>query len=482
MYKYISFLFISVFSVALQAQFVRLDPSSVNTIEGFINAQKSSEKMVGLSVGIIRNGEVAYLKGFGYEDSLKNIVATENTLYRLASVSKSLTGLMAMRLIEKGMLDLNKDIRDYVPEYPVKPQGVITSEDLLSNESGIIHYSGSGSCTEPYNSIFRDAYISSHLSSYDPIGAIGIFKDQKICFAPGSQYQYTTWGFCLMGAVLQRAGGKSFEELLYDEIVCPLNLPTLQIEYQSKRPYPNQAAGYRISNGAVALEDSTATDFKDISYKVPGGGLISSVADLTLLMKGIVNREFIADSTVRLFGTRHTPTSGTPSYYGYGTSTNFRNGDTLFWHSGSQSKTATLIYYSPENKNGVALMCNTRGVGLFPLARLIYDFLPNTSLQGAAYALQGPQSPCTISLNEIEHSGFSVYPNPGTGKFSLTYDGSMANKELRVVNILGQTVYTMFLDGGLSSELALDLPAGAYTLMISAQPNGWISRKLLIEK
>ena len=311
---------------------------------------------------------------------------------------------------------------------------------------------------------------------------MGIFKDQKICFTPGSQYQYTTWGFCLMGAVLERAGGKTFEELLHHEIVCPLGLPTLQIEYQNQRPYPNEAAGYRISNGAVALEDSTATDFKDISYKVPGGGLISSVTDLALLMKGIVNREFIADSTVKLFGTRHIPTSGTPSYYGYGTSTNFRNGDTLFWHSGSQNKTATLIYYSPENKNGVALMCNTRGVGLFPLARLIYDYLPSTTLQGSPFVVPSPQSPCNIGLNEFKNSGLSLFPNPSSGKFLLYYDGELVNKELRIINTTGQVVHTMILDGGLKHELVLDLPTGAYNLMVHTGSNGWVGHKLLIEK
>lgn len=472
----------SLLPISLSAQFTRLDPTSLTTIEGYIQSQKASSKMVGLSVGIIRNGEIAYLKGFGYQDSLKNIQASENTMYRLASISKSVTGLMAMRLIEKGLLDLNKDIRDYVPEYPVKSQGTITSEDLLSNESGVIHYSGSANCTEPYNFVYRDTYINGHKSTYDPIAAIGIFKDQKICFTPGDQYQYTTWGFCLMGAVLQRAGGQNFEDLLYQELVCPLGLPTLQIEFQSQRPYPNETAGYELVNGAVQLSDTNATDFKDISYKVPGGGLISSVIDLTLLMKGVVNREFIADSTVKLFGTRHTPVSGVPSYYGYGTSTNFRNGDTLFWHSGSQSQTATLIYYSPENKNGVALMCNTRGVSLFPLARLIYDYLPNSSLQGPVYVQPGPQSSCSLKIEDFSEDFFLAYPNPNRGRVSLHYNPDLNGKQLRLLSITGQVLYDEILKKENNQLFDLELSDGCYQLIISENEKVLHTETLIVKR
>jgi len=76
------------------------------------------------------------------ESSIHNIEATEESLYRVASVSKPITGLMAMKLKQKGQLILDKDIRDYVPEYPQKPEGVISSKHLLSHQSGIIHYSG----------------------------------------------------------------------------------------------------------------------------------------------------------------------------------------------------------------------------------------------------------------------------------------------------------------------------------------------------
>ena len=458
-------------SLSGMSQFVRLNSASVSKIEGFVNSQMNSEEMVGLSVGIIVNGEVVYLKGFGLEDKENNINASEHTMYRLASVSKTVTGLMSMRLLEKGRLDLDKDIRDYVPEYPVKPEGTITSEDLLSNESGIIHYSGTASgqyCSESYNSTFRDNYIANHTDDYDPVEAIGIFKDQKICFTPGDHYQYTTWGFCLMGAVLERAGGMSFDSLLHEEVVCPLNLPSLQIEYQNKRPFPNEAKGYEFDGSGNVIPTPTGlTDYTDISYKVPGGGMISSVEDLTLLIQGVVNRTLISDSTVKIFGKRHVPGDSVMSFYGYGTSTNFRNGDTLFWHSGSQAKTATLIYYSPENKNGLALMCNTRGVGLFPLARLIYDYLPSAVVEGDAYSGPTQNDRCPTSglpANISTNNRLLIYPNPA--KNSITVEGISKDVEFRILDVMGRNLNSGRLSINQNRIDVSELTAGIYLLQL----------------
>ena len=420
----------------VSAQFVRVDTNSQKQIEKFIQGQKSKNRIVGLSVGIIREGEVAYLNGFGWQDSSNSVAATENTMYRLASVSKSVTGLIAMRLMEQQRIDLNDDIRKHVPEYPAKKEGTITLEHLLSNESGVIHYSGTSSgqyCSSSYSKAARDSYITKYTSYYDPIRTIDIFKRQPICFEPGYHYQYTTWGFCLAGAVIERAAKDSFEQLLLDEIVCPLKLPNLQIEFQTGRPYPNESAGYEIDNGIIRTTPTSYTDYKDVSYKTPGGGLIGSVVDLTLLMQGVVNRELLADSTVKYFGTQHVAGDGKKTYYGYGTSTGSRNGDSLFWHSGSQAKTATIIYYSPENKNGVAIMANTYGVSLFPLARLIYDYLPQVKLEGKAYVNTTQNTSCnptSRSKKGIVEPG--IFPNPTTGKLRI---GINSNEVLSLVSV-----------------------------------------------
>ena len=393
------------------SQFTSLTANSTEHIDSLIQSIKSSEQIVGLSVGVVKDGEIVYLKGFGLSDSEQNVSATEESLYRAASVSKPITGLISMKLKEKNKLDFNENIRTYIPEYPTKPEGTITSAHLLSNQSGIIHYSGTSNgqfCSEEYDWMARDEYINNHLDHYDPIDAMNIFKDQKICFTPGDHYQYTTWGFCLMGAVIERASGTSYEQALYDEIVNPLGLPFLQPELQTHRPYDNEVKGYEFDNdGNIITTPSSYTDYIDISYKVPGGGLVCTVIDLALLIKGIVNRQLLDDQLLDEWSQQRIPTDGENPYYGYGIGSGLRNGDRLLNHSGSQAQTATLIYFSPDNRNGLAIMSNTRGVSLWDLARAIYDYLPSATCIGGTYNI-----PCSKIMN-IENSNSIEVPYNG---------------------------------------------------------------------
>lgn len=412
-----------------QAQFTALDVTSTEKIDEFVQQYQSSEKMVGVSVGIVKNGELAYLKGFGFSDLEKQIEATELSLYRLASVSKPITALMAMKLKEADKLDLKQDIRTYIPEYPDKNRGTITSAHLLSNQSGVIHYSGTANgqyCTENYNWRARDQYIAEHTDHYDPVAAMNTFKDQRTCFAPGEHYQYTTWGFCLMGAVIERASGGTYEQTLFEEIIEPLNLPFLQPELQVFRPYENEVKGYEFDNNDVVIPTpSNYTDYKDVSYKVPGGGLISSVVDLTMLIQGLINRELLDEELLQEWGKQRIPNDGENPYYGYGISSGSRNGAQLLFHNGSQAQTATMIYFSPETKNGLAIMCNTRGVSLWGLARAIYDYLPSARYIGGDYEI-----PCRRIMNipdvnpvEVPYNGLDDDCDPETLDDDLDQDG-----------------------------------------------------------
>ena len=413
----------------LQAQFSALDSSSTAWLDDEITAYQDEEQMVGVSVGVIVDGQLAYLKGFGFSDKERQILATEESLYRAASVSKPITALTAMRLVENQQLDLHEDIRTYVPEYPEKKYGTITSAHLLSNQSGIIHYSGTRNghfCSQPYNTQARDEYIRTHLDHYDPIDALDIFKDQITCFTPGDHYQYTTWGFCLMGAVIERASGTSYESAVYQEIIEPLNLPFLQPELQVFRPYMNEVKGYEFDSwDRIIPTPTTYTDYKDISYKVPGGGIICSVIDLTLLIQGVVNRELLDEDAMNEWSRQRIPADGENPYYGYGINSGNRNGGRLLSHSGSQAQTATLIYFSPDTKNGLAIMSNTRGVSLWNLARAIYDYLPSAKYIGGEYEI-----PCRKIMNrpegnpvEIPYNGEDDDCDPNTPDDDLDGDG-----------------------------------------------------------
>jgi len=448
-------LFLLSFTLA-QANFKRLDSLGLRAIDGFVTTQMEFEMMVGLSVGIIREGEVAFLQGFGYENLTPEIFATEDTHYRLASISKVLTGILAMQLIERGDLDLNADIRDYVPEYPVKPEGVITSEELLSHESGIQHYGS-------YNSSARNAYILQHTGDYDPIASLDVFKDRPLQFAPGAEYTYTSFGFNLMGAVVERAGDQPYEQQVQERITIPLQLPYLSPEFQDLRPFIHQAAGYEVSGDSV-IPSLPSSDITDVTWKLASGGFISSVIDLTLLIQGFINNTVLSDSMKNFMGTRHKTPDSVSTGYGYGISSSTRNGDKLYYHSGSQAKTATVIYFSPENKNGVALMTNTRRASMYPLARLIYDYLPSTTLTGSPYVIP----PRVTALIPTMQDKLTLYYTPGSSQIKLALPfKTRATFNIRLYSLRGNIIasWKQVSDNG-EINLNHEIRPGLYQLTV----------------
>tara|TARA_Y100001978_G_scaffold193282_1_gene199227 strand:+ start:631 stop:2052 length:1422 start_codon:yes stop_codon:yes gene_type:complete len=388
----ITFIFIPLIG---KCQFNRLNIATKNTVDSIVNVHKTTNNWVGMSVGIVVNGEIAFLDGYGVSNKATGVAANMFSVYRLASVSKTLTAVLTLKLAQMGMLDLEDFVQQYVPEYPnTLGKSLVKIRHLLANESGIPNYGGCGPCASPQNTTARTNYINNHGNVYDPVSAIDIFKDQALCFTPGSNYLYTTFGFNLLAAVIERASNSSFQEFLFDHITCPMNMPMLQIEYQDRVPYQYEVTGYQYSGSAGGSTVLSSVSIPDISYKAGGGGLIGSVVDLSLFIQGLVNNNFINDSMITVMGTdnsaRQNIYTGTScshlgtgsSIYGYGTNlTTDMFSNRIYYHGGNQDKTSTYIRYSPDSKHGVVIMCNTEDIpDRYNLCRDIYYAVFNAPL------------------------------------------------------------------------------------------------------
>ncbi len=368
----VAFLYIAMFCIVstAAAQFSRLDPSSAANVDALVEAGMRGKGIVGCSVGLMRGGEIAWLKGYGLRDRENNIAATEHTIYRTGSIAKTFTAILAIQLWEQGRLDLQTDVRTYVPEYPEKPQGTITPYRLLCHRSGIRHY-------EEYDTASAVNYERDH-RFYDPIAALDVFKNGSLLFAPGSAFSYTTFGYNLLGAVIERAGEQPFEEQLRERISTVLDLPYVQAEYQRLRPYPEETKGYHFEGGVVI---ETPEDI-GILFKVPGGGLLCTAVDLTLLMQGLARYGLLADSaTQNWISIDHSGGNG----FGLGIMTRTHNGRPYLLHLGGQQRTSTVWLYDPETLDGVVITSNTF-VALESFALNLLDVISNSQMQGSPYA------------------------------------------------------------------------------------------------
>lgn len=348
-----------------------------------INREVEAQNIVGISIALVRDGRIVHTQHFGWEDRENQIPASDDTMYRWASISKPLTAIVAMQLWEKGRMDLDCDIRQYISEFPPPAdQKLITSRQLLCHQGGIVHYTNGPVIKTPRPDL-NGRY-------FDIIDALDTFKESPLVAIPGEAYSYTTHGYILLGAAVQRAGDQPYPEQVRDRITQPLGMTTLQPDYQWE-VIPHRAVGYRQARRRPAAEGEAEAPVQmitstntDVSWKLAGGGWISNVSDLALLGLGMLEHKLVTPETRELMWTRQQTADGATTSYGLGFQIAQLDGELLVSHGGSQEKSRTLLTMLPGHNAAVAIMCNTEGTNLTPLGRDLLRLITAASHAPAA--------------------------------------------------------------------------------------------------
>ena len=341
--------------------------------------EMAGQELVGLAVGIIQDGQIAYLKGYGLADREQRVPVTRQTMFRWASISKSITAVAAMQLWERGELDFEREARRYVPEFPDKG-ATIRVRHLLCHQGGIVHYTN-GKVIR----IKRDYPVAHPFENV--IYALDTFRESPLVNEPGEKYSYTTHGYILLSAGVERAGKQKFAHQVRDRIAKPLKLGTLQPDYQWEE-IPHRAVGYRQRGGQVEVSTNT-----DVSWKLGGGGFISNIDDLAKFTAGLLNHRLVKPATRQKMWTRQMTRDGKQTKYALGFSFNhYRDGELHTWsangtgieivgHSGSQEKTKTWMALWPQKKLGVVVMSNSEYANPRRLAGRLLEVVMPKGLQ-----------------------------------------------------------------------------------------------------
>ncbi len=349
--------------------FVRLSvgtelPAEVRAdLDARIEAFLEKTKTPGLSAAFVNEHEVCYERGYGLADIENNVAATPETVYRLASISKMLTAVGAMQLVEAGSLDLAAPIQQYVSGFPEK-QAPITCELLLKHQSGIRHYKGDE---------VRSAQAYPHVRD-----SFAVFQDDPLLFNPGEKFSYTTYGFNVVGAVIEGASGEDYVDYILEHICQPAGMTSIRPDSPAKI-IPHRAAGYRRS-GPVLVNDIAV----NVSNKIPGGGWCGTPGDLARFAIALCRGNLVSEESLERMWTPQKTSDGTQTKAGYGCFIDTVGGDRLISHSGGQPKVSTFLVFSPCKKTAVALMCNLRGAGLKPLALELMAALGKAEAEAAA--------------------------------------------------------------------------------------------------
>jgi CubicO group peptidase (beta-lactamase class C family) len=304
----------------------------------------------GMSVAVAQGGKVRWAAGFGLADVENDVPATSETVYRIASISKPVTAVCVLQLVERGLLDLDRDVADYVEEWRGQ-RWPVNCRQLLAHMGGVRHY-------KPGEPESTEVYANQR-------AALVRFLDDPLLHEPGTAYRYSTFGYNLLAAVVEARAGTTFPAYVRDHVSRRAGADTLQDDAVA-RIIRGRAQGYVRREGE--LQNSR---LMDASYKLGGGGLCSNAPDLARFGAALLDGSLLSSAALRMMTTRQRLTDGTEQSYGLGLSVAADGSE--WWHSGAQSRVSTVLLLRNEPQLVVVVLANLEGLRPLALARRLAD-------------------------------------------------------------------------------------------------------------
>lgn len=311
----------------------------------------------GASLLVLRDGKPVVRRGYGYADLENDTKATPSTNYRLASVSKQFTAASILLLKQDGKLSLSDPVRKWLPELPASDDA-ITIRHLLTHTSGLVDYEDL--IPPERKKQLRDSDVFKLIASQD-----------RLYFAPGSDYSYSNGGYVLLGLVVEKVSGMDLADFMHKRIFKPLGMThTLMYEHRDDQTVSHRAYGQRLDGKRWVRSDQSLT-----SATRGDGGVYSSIEDLAKWDAAWYDNRLLDGDSRRMAMHAQTPTDDPDVSYGFGWRI---TGDSL-WHSGESQGFRNVIVRWPEQHLTVIILSNRNRTKPYPTALAIgelFDAFP----------------------------------------------------------------------------------------------------------
>lgn len=349
--------------------FVYNDPnpfvqSAISEYEGFVKTMIANRQAPGAALAVLRDTSIIFIKGFGLREVGKRDSVNAKTVFRIGSVSKSMSATLCAALVNDGMLNWDDPVIKYLPDFKLKTEAAtksVTLRHILSHTEGLPYHAYT-------DMVDRGAPVDT---------LIDYLQDLKLIAEPGKIFSYQNVGFSLIGKVIEAATKKSFEEVLNEKLFRPLEMTNASASYKRISENKNVAKPHQFIK---PLKISEAY------YSVaPAGGINASAEDMGLWLKEVLTQKSKVLNAERLSEIFEPQVHAAvrnysffkwkrvyKSYYGLGWRViTFADHDTLLYHGGFVNNYRCEVAMNPKNKIAIALLVNSssfladRGVAEF---------------------------------------------------------------------------------------------------------------------
>jgi CubicO group peptidase (beta-lactamase class C family) len=309
----------------------------------------------GCAVGVVRDGTLAFAKGYGQADLERGVAIGPGSVFDIASTSKQFTAAVIVLLAQEGKLALDDDVRRFVPELP-RYEAPITIRHLLNHTSGLRDYTDLMALAGWQMEDFTTAEQALAM----------IVRQKALNFRPGAQYLYSNSGFFLLSVIAARAGGKPFPDLARERIFEPLGMTSTHFHSDHRLLVKNRAIGYAPREGGWAISMSDWEQTGD-------GSVLTTVEDLARWVRNFEDPKVGGQALVDQLQGKGRLASGEEIDYALGLRLASYRGLATVGHSGSWAGYRSNILRFPSEKTAVIVLCNAETAEAATIARKIAD-------------------------------------------------------------------------------------------------------------
>jgi serine beta-lactamase-like protein LACTB, mitochondrial len=438
------------------------DAGAVRVADRILAALVETNGVPGMGAAVWRNGRVIWSGSAGYRDVEKRLPVDSDTVFRFASVSKLFAATAAARLRERGALDADKPVQEVLG--PLNPQWPpITPRQLAAHIAGIPHY-------QPIDADRGGRHFTSVAE------AIDVFRDRALLAAPGTAYKYSSYGYTLLSAIVEKAAGKPYLDYLSGEITPGLTIGP----DQSNTGNPAATIAYEHAQGA--MQPAAPHDF---SYSWGGAGLGGTAPDLARWGGRLLDGRLVSKATFEWMIEPARTSDGATiqedgSTIGFGwRSGRDSQGERTAHHAGVTTGARSILLLYPDSKMAVSVLSNALWVSSIELTALTLA-RPFRQQPSAARA---PACPISATRYEGIYDGKAI---SGSARFEVR--NGVCTASIDMPDAIRETMAGSTHRSGVPLQIvsfdhnarltgaALVTPIGAYELMPDPQSGEWRGR------
>lgn len=307
-------------------------------VDSLINAEMQKQRIPGISLVVVRDGKIDYVKGYGYANLEHKVKVKPETIFQSGSVGKQFTAFAIMLLVEEGRVRLGDPLNKYFTDAPAT-WGKVTVKNLLTHTGGWASY--------PDGFDFRADYTEDSL--YKVISKI------PFDFEAGERSYYSNIGYVTLGLLISKVTGKFYGDFLKTRIFDPLGMSTARIITEADI-VPNRAAGYRIVDEEIKNQNWVSPTINTTA----DGSLYLTALDMAKWETGLNAKKLLKKESYEMMWSPVILNNGTTYPYGFGWSIDSVNGKRIIEHNGSWQGFESVIKRYSERKLSVIVFTNLR--------------------------------------------------------------------------------------------------------------------------